>query len=264
MAARKHPDRPLYVAIPRDLTRQPAFRSMSRDAQWLLQDLERDPFRLNCGVFLFNPRRVAGDAGADESEVATWFDELIAGGWVIEDPETGESWLTRHIEWDYGLASLNQAKGLTRDLKRVSSTLITEAVLGLVFDAYPALAPIDPGWVATSEGVSEDVAGTPSEGVSEDVAGTPSEGVSEDVAGTPSEPKKQEAQARSTKQEARSNEPEANGNEHRAQSPEPTPGATRPGKATSCDECIDGLNRSTGRPCGCARGRQVAREVMLA
>jgi len=252
MAARKHPDRPLYVAIPRDLTRQPAFRSMSRDAQWLLQDLERDPFRLNCGVFLFNPRRVAGDAGADESEVATWFDELIAGGWVIEDPETGESWLTRHIEWDYGLASLNQAKGLTRDLKRVSSTLISDAVLRLVFDAYPALAPIDPGWVA------------PPEGGSEDVAGTPSEGGSEDVAGTPSEPKKQEAQARSPKQEARSNEPEANGNEHRAQSHEPTPGATRPGQATGCDKCDDsgGLIGPPWRHCSCALGRELEKEAV--
>lgn len=208
--ARKNPDRPLYVNVPRDLDKQPAYRALSRDAQWLLQHLERDPYRLGCGVFILNHTMVAKAARAAVSDVSAWFDELTTEGWAQIDDETGEVWLTQHMEWDFTLASPNQAKGVLRDLKRVNSERLATAIERRVYARWPALDPgqIDPGWT-DPEGPTE----APYEGASSDVGEGPTEAKTPSTSTTP----KHEAQ--SPKHEASITEPEAHSpsTEHEAQ-----------------------------------------------
>lgn len=143
------PARSPYVAIPRDLDTQPEFAGLSRDAQWLLQHLERDPYRLKCGVFVYNERLVARAAKATTDEVGAWWCELVEGNWITEDLETGEAWLTQHMRWDNTMSNSNHAKAVLRDVKRIRSARLSEQIERVVFAKHPTLNPaygIDPEW----------------------------------------------------------------------------------------------------------------------
>lgn len=141
------PARSPYVAIPRDLGADPAYRDLSRDAQWLLMRLELDSYRLKCGVLALNDRALARDARASMTEVGSWLDELTACGWLEMDNDTGECWLTRHMLWDNTLANSNHAKAVLRDVKRVQSVRLARMVEKYVYSIRDDLAPIDPGWM---------------------------------------------------------------------------------------------------------------------
>lgn len=149
-------ERSPYVAIPRDLDADPAFVALSRDAQWLLQHLARDPYRLKCGVFVYNERLIARAAKAPQNEVGTWWEELIGAGWIIEDIETGEAWLTAHMKWDNTLSNPNHAKAVQRDVKRIRSPKLSATIEKILFAQWPNLDPgsgINPGWIeATDDG----------------------------------------------------------------------------------------------------------------
>jgi len=142
-------DRPPYVAFPRTLVNDPMFTNLARDSQWLLQHCERDPYRLRCGVLVYNPRGTSRDAKATEEEVDEWLAELSAVGWVVHDENTSEIFLTRHMEWDYTLSALTNAKGVLNDVTRVRSRQLADLVRDEVYRAFPQLAPsfgIDPSW----------------------------------------------------------------------------------------------------------------------
>lgn len=145
----KPAERSPYVAIPRDLDADPGFANLSRDAQWLLQHLARDPYRLKCGAFTINDRMLAKAAKATASEVSEWWSELVSAGWLIEDDDTGEAWMTRHMEWDNTLSNPNHAKAVQRDLKRIRSPKLTRLVERVLFERWPSMNPVegvDPGW----------------------------------------------------------------------------------------------------------------------
>lgn len=246
--ARKNPDRPLYITQPRDLDKLPEFRALSRDAQWLLQYLERDPYRLSCGVFVLNVAVAAREAKATIPDVLEWFAEVVASGWAVHDEETGEVWLTAHMGWDFTLSSPNGAKGVLRDLKRVHSDVLASSIERLVFERYPSLNP--------SHGINPSWSEPPPDHDDEPPSHTAQEGGSEggygEVAGTP-EPK-HNPEARTPKPEAhsRSTEPEAHS---------PTPKHEAPG-APRCERCDDlGIYTSetgTTMACTCRTAAQVA------
>lgn len=177
----KPAERSPYVAIPRDLDADPAFADLSRDAQWLLQHLARDPYRLKCGAFSINDRMLAKAAKATTTEVSEWWTELVSAGWLIEDDDTGEAWMTRHMDWDNTLSNPNHAKAVQRDLKRIRSPKITALVQRVLFDRWPKMDPtdgIDPGWQTPEntgdEGHPEDTSNGIADGIDDGIAdGTP-------------------------------------------------------------------------------------------
>lgn len=151
------PARSPYVAIPRDLDSMPEFASLSRDAQWLLQHLERDPYRLKCGVFVYNERLVARTAKATTAEVSDWWAELVDAGWIIEDVDTGEAWLTQHMRWDNTMSNGNHAKAVLRDVKRIRSARLAEMIERVVYARHPGMDPAEVNPDATADDISNGI-----------------------------------------------------------------------------------------------------------
>lgn len=252
---RKNPDRPAYVAVPRDLDTQATFTALSRDAQWLLQHIERDSYRLKCGVFAYNPRMIARSAKSTEDDVDLWMAELVSHGWIIEDADAGEAWLTQHMTWDYTLIAENNAKSVLADVKRVRSERLARSIREMVYAKFPALRidDADPGWIEP-EGVEMTGDDTQEYGDTHPVP----DGVQDTVAHSPSltTPPSHTPIANSTKHHPRSTEPEANS---------PSTKHEAPGGA-QCEKCDDlGITATNGSPgpCTCAAGRATTRALKV-
>lgn len=233
-----------YIAVPRDLDSHDAWTSLSLHAQWLLQHLERDPYRLKCGVFVLNERLIARAAKATTADVGEWFAELVGAGWAIEDEATGEVWLTMHMAWDNTLNNRNHAVAVVRDVKRVKSEHLSRLILAEVYRAQPALDPgeIDPG---RDEAHSEATANATPNAIAEGVEMAPR------IHGALST----EHDPRSTTHDPPSTAPEARDTAHQAPS---TGGA-------QCENCDDlGIytdERGSSKPCTCATARKVADDL---
>lgn len=252
---RKNPDRPAYVAVPRDLDTQPTFTALSRDAQWLLQHIERDSYRLKCGVFAYNPRMIARSAKSTEDDVDLWMAELVSHGWIVEDADAGEAWLTQHMTWDYTLIAENNAKSVLADVKRVRSERLARSIREMVYAKFPALRLDDanPGWIEP-EGAEMPDDDTQEYGDTDPVP----DGVQDPVAHSPSltTPPSQKPIARSTKHDPRSTEPEASS---------PSTKHEAPGGA-QCEKCEDlGIYSANGRSetCTCKAGRAAKRALRV-
>ena len=248
--AKEQTDRTPYVAVPRDLASHETWKALSRDAQWLLQHLERDPYRLKSGVFVLNERLIAREAKADVTEVAAWWAELVDHGWLIEDHDTGEAWLTMHMTWDNTLSNRNHAVAVLRDIRRVSSQPLVTMIERLVYARHPQLDPshgIDPAWT------DENPADTGEQGHADAIGnGTPN-----GIAGTTPN-----SQARIPN--PRTPEPVPQPPEHGTQPPKPQPAARSTGGAP-CEKCDDlGIVATNGRVgyCTCAKGTAEASKVV--
>lgn len=234
------PDRPPYVAFPRTLINDPSFNSLSRDAQWLIQYLERDPHRLKSGVMLYCPRIVARDAKASEGEVDEWLLELRGAGWVVADEDSGEIFLTQHMDWDFTMPAESNAKSVLKDLVRIRSTILGDLVRDDVYSAFPNLNPrhgIDPGWGPIGTGARSGGSGGGETGGS--------------GGGGTEEPSPR----------ARSQEPGAT-----SLSPEPAAHSLEPcstAAAMACETCGDLGVVGAGTPCGCELGRTVGNQLRV-
>lgn len=234
-----------YVAVPRDLDSNPAFTDLSRDAQWLLQHLARNPYRLKCGVFTYNERLVARAAKAETPEVGEWWDELLRAGWIIEDLDTGEAWLTQHMTWDNTLANPNHAKAVQRDLKRIQSGRLRELVGRVLYARRPEMDPtdgIDPGWTEPTPDAVDDAM---------------SNAIGDGVEGDTSNPRSPEPVTRSPEPDPRNPQPDPPDPD-----PQPAPG---PRTGAQCEICegtgIRYDERRSATACTCTEGRRALRVV---
>lgn len=229
------PSRSPYVAVPRDLASVATFRQLSRDAQWLLQHLERDPYRLKCGVFVLNERLIARDAKATAPEVSNWFDELCACGWVVFDDDTGEGWLAHHMAWDNTLANRNHAVAVLRDVRRVGSERLAETIRHVVYDRHPTLRPnadVDPGW-SDEEDHSDPAETHAANAIADGIPSGPNNAIAD---GTPDTTPN--SQARNPSTDPQPPEPEPDPPEPDPRNPEPAHGARGTG-GDRCERCDD-------------------------
>lgn len=137
--------------------RDPDWRSLPWEAQWLYQTLISQEDLSRCGVLDYRPGRIAAlAAGNTAAKVRRAANTLERSRFIIIDRETEELLVRTHVRHDGVLDRVNMGKAVGRALAKVVSLSLRHAVLSELARCYeesPRLA----GWVGFRELFPDDM-----------------------------------------------------------------------------------------------------------
>lgn len=144
--------------IKTSIWRDPDWRDLPVDAQWLYKTIISQEALSRCGVLDWRPGRIAALASGNTArKVEASAKTLERARFVVIDRQTEELLVRTHVRHDGVLDRVNMGKAVGRALAKVVSQMIRDAALtelARVYEQSPRLA----GWQGIEELFPDDMA----------------------------------------------------------------------------------------------------------